>query len=813
MADPAPLISVVIPAHDAGKFLGKSIDALMASDLARSRWELIVVDDASTDETSEIARRADKLISISGRAHGPAYARNRGAEAARAPIVAFVDADVCVHPDALQRLLAHLNDDSRLAAVFGSYDNRPAGGGAHSQYRNLLHHYVHTKSAGETGSFWAGIGAIRASDLRDIGMFDESRYNTAQIEDVELGYRLSRRGRKILLDPSIRGTHLKQWTLSGIVRTDLLNRGIPWVRLLLESGSGGARGPSLGARDVASVALVGASILLLLLWPVTGRIELAALAALCLALSITLSLPFHIWVWKARGARVTFVSIPLYLLYHLTSVIAVVAGTVVFLIHDAEPPIDAIPETAAQRPSRSFAGYAGGEAGSRVLAFIATVYIARRLGASAFGYLGFAAAIVAYFGRALSTGISEVGSREVARRPADAQSIAAGGTIVRLGVAICGVVAVVAVSTIVPEPRIGRVVLALTGLSLISIAIDTSWVYKGTGRARRVGVALLAGQAIAVALLLVLIRDPSDVVRVPIIQLVADIVAAGYLAAPLIGRASLSPHFSEGLRLLKSSGLITLSRILRTLIVTIDVIMLGFMATSEQVGWYSAAYRVVFFVMAISYASHVAWLPAVTRAVAQKRSVDSELSGSLRLSVVVTLPFVVGGIMIAPQLLRAVFGEEYLPAATALQLLLVSLFFIALHGPSRNVFLAYDRLGLESWIMAVAVAVNVALNIALIPKYGLNGAALATAAADGVIFLLSMIALMRFHIRPRLLPLQIPLLAGIAMAASLWLLGVDRSAAVSIAVGGIVYAGSLAGLTRLLRNPSEASALSLVSER
>ncbi|MFN2602131.1 MAG: glycosyltransferase [Gemmatimonadaceae bacterium] len=805
MADDAPLISVVVPAHNAGKFLGECIDALMAGDLQRSLWELIVVDDASTDETAEIALRADKVISVSGRARGAAYARNRGAEAARAPIVAFVDADICVHPDSLRRLLDHLNVDPSLAAVFGSYDDEPAEGAAHSQYRNLLHHYVHQKSGGETGSFWAGIGAVRANDFRDVGMFDESRYDTAQIEDVELGYRLSRRGRKNLLDPLIRGTHLKQWTLSGIVRTDLFNRGIPWVRLLLESGSGGASGPSLGARDVASVGLVGAAMLLLLLWPITGRIELASLAAVCVALSITLSLPFHMWVWRSRGPRVGIVSVPLYLLYHLTSVISVVVGTIVFIVHDAEPPLDAT-DAVPQRPSRSFGGYAGGEAGSRVLAFIATVYIARRLGASAFGYLGFAAAIVAYFGRALSVGISEVGSREIARRPADAPSIAAGGTAVRIVVALLGVIAVVAISTVVPAPRIGRIVLALSALSLVSIAIDTSWVYKGTGSARRVGVALLAGQAIAVALLLVLIRAPGDVVRVPLIQFVADIVAAGYLAYPLINRGWLGAHLSEGFRLLKSSRLITVSRLLRTLVVSIDVVMLGFMTTSQQVGWYSAAYRVVFFVMAITYASHVAWLPAVTRAVAEKRTVDGEISGALRLSVLVTIPFVVGGIMIAPKLLSTLFGDEYVPGATALRLLLVSLFFISLHGPSRNLFLAYDRLGLESWIMAVAVVVNVGLNIVLIPRYGLNGAALATLAADGVILLLCASAIMRFHIRPRLLPLQIPLLAGIAMAASLWLIGADRPAAISIVVGGIVYAGSLAGLTRLLRNGAETSA-------
>jgi O-antigen/teichoic acid export membrane protein len=435
-----------------------------------------------------------------------------------------------------------------------------------------------------------------------------------------------------------------------------------------------------------------------------------------------------------------------------------------------------------------------------MLAFIATAYIARRLGTSAFGYLGFAAAVVAYFGRALSTGISEIGSREVATRPADVQTIAAGRTLVRLGAAIVGAIAVIAVSTIVPEPRLGRLVLALTGLSLISIALDTSWVYKGMGRARPVGIALLGAQCIAVALLLLLVRVPEDVVRVPLIQLFADLVAAGFLLAPLLGRAWLHPRFSEALHLVKSAGLITLSRTLRTLIVTIDVVMLGFMTSSEQVGLYSAAYRIVFFVMAIVYASHIAWLPPVTRAIAEGRSPDGAFSGALRLSLTVSVPFVVGGFMIAPHLLRAIFGAEFAPAATALQLLLVSLFFVALHGASRNLFLAYDRLGVESWIMAAGVVVNVILNLILIPRFGLNGAAFATAAADGAILALCAIAIAHFGVRPALRLLLVPLFAGAAMAVALWLVGVDRAAFVSIIVGGIVYAGALAALTRLSRD-------------
>ena len=310
--------------------------ALTASDLERSQWELIVVDDASTDETTDIARQADHVVRISGFPRGPAYARNRGAEAARAPVVAFVDADVCVHSDALRQLVDHLHRSPRLAAVFGSYDENPTAPAVHSQYRNLLHHYVHQRSGGETGSFWAGIGAIRKQEFFDAGMFDEVRYRSPQIEDVELGYRLRQRGGRILLDPSIRGTHVKAWTIPGIFRTDLMQRAIPWVRLLLERGPQAASGgPSLGARDAASVGFVGLAALISVLWIVTRRVEFALFVALCLALSVVLSSPFHLWLWKTRGPRVAAASVPLYLVYHFTSVVAIVAGTGVFLFRDA----------------------------------------------------------------------------------------------------------------------------------------------------------------------------------------------------------------------------------------------------------------------------------------------------------------------------------------------------------------------------------------------------------------------------------------------------------------------------------------------
>jgi glycosyltransferase involved in cell wall biosynthesis len=85
-----PLVSIIVPVHDGARTLPAALGAIAASDLPREMWELIVVDDASTDDTAMVsAQFADCVVRLPGRPHGPAYARNRGVEVSRGPIIAF----------------------------------------------------------------------------------------------------------------------------------------------------------------------------------------------------------------------------------------------------------------------------------------------------------------------------------------------------------------------------------------------------------------------------------------------------------------------------------------------------------------------------------------------------------------------------------------------------------------------------------------------------------------------------------------------------------------------------------------------------
>ncbi len=226
----AAAISVIIPVYNGAADLARCLEALAQSDGAS--WECIVVDDGSTDASGAVARASGARVMPSGqRAGGPSHARNVGAAAATAPLLCFVDADVLVRPDTLAQLVTLFEDDPALAAAFGSYDTTPDAGDVLSQYRNLLHHFVHQKGKESASTFWSGCGVIRREDFVAVGGFDAA-YTRASIEDIDLGYRLRAAGRSIRLAKHVQVTHLKNWTLWGILRTDIRDRALPWTALI-----------------------------------------------------------------------------------------------------------------------------------------------------------------------------------------------------------------------------------------------------------------------------------------------------------------------------------------------------------------------------------------------------------------------------------------------------------------------------------------------------------------------------------------------------------------------------------------------------
>jgi len=224
-------MTAVLPVLNGLPFLRRSLPPLMAC-VGRDLTEVLVVDDGSADGSGDYAASLGaRVIQSTGRT-GPASARNLGVAHCTTALVFFVDADVVIHPDAIARSKVHLAAPG-VVAVFGSYDDRPSDPGFFSRWKNLQHHFVHSRAPGDAGTFWTGCGAVQRQAFNDVGGFDVARFPKPSIEDIDLGYRLRARGGAIKLDPMIRATHLKKWELSELLRVDVFRRALPWARLLI----------------------------------------------------------------------------------------------------------------------------------------------------------------------------------------------------------------------------------------------------------------------------------------------------------------------------------------------------------------------------------------------------------------------------------------------------------------------------------------------------------------------------------------------------------------------------------------------------
>jgi glycosyltransferase involved in cell wall biosynthesis len=180
-------ISVVVPALNEEKYIGQCLASLHAQSYPRDLYEIIVADNASTDRTSEIARRLGAKV-VYERRRGVSWARHRGVEEARGEIIAGTDADTIAPPTWLEEIATAFRADKQLGAVTGPilvHDGNTldrVGAMLVSNPATRLSYLV------RRGVVMGNNFAVRACDYWRVGGFDTSLFSA---EDIDLGARLS----------------------------------------------------------------------------------------------------------------------------------------------------------------------------------------------------------------------------------------------------------------------------------------------------------------------------------------------------------------------------------------------------------------------------------------------------------------------------------------------------------------------------------------------------------------------------------------------------------------------------------------------
>lgn len=352
MVDPresgAGTTSIVVPCRDASSTLAACLAALR--DQLDADCEIVVVDDDSKDASAEIARAYADLVIENGRPEGAAVSRNTGWHASKGQRIVFVDADVVVRPGALSALLG------RLAAgwdgAFGAYTPLPPPGmrNAPTRFKNLQQHYTHIRAESPVPSFWSGLGVVRRDALEEVGGFDPAATAGADVEDVDLGYRLHAAGRRICQEPLAQAHHHKRYSLVGMIKSDVLHRAIPWAEMMTRRRTVHARlnlspGSLVGAMGLVAALGSGAWALL------SGSGVATVLAAVGFALWLFAHLGFFSFAVRMSGAA-GLTAVPLQLVYGIYAPLGALVGVarVALGISDAHPRPEVASVKAAREP-------------------------------------------------------------------------------------------------------------------------------------------------------------------------------------------------------------------------------------------------------------------------------------------------------------------------------------------------------------------------------------------------------------------------------------------------------------------------------
>ncbi|MFQ5745758.1 MAG: oligosaccharide flippase family protein [Gemmatimonadota bacterium] len=447
--------------------------------------------------------------------------------------------------------------------------------------------------------------------------------------------------------------------------------------------------------------------------------------------------------------------------------------------------------------TRNFLALGSGEAAARIVAFAATVYIARVLGSEAFGIIGFALAVILYLNRIADAGLElGLGVQLIAEDPDRIESIAPSLLTARVLLAAL-LAAGLAVLGLVVFPGAEGSVLALYGLTLLAVGAGSRWILFGLERTRFVAGARTAGELVMVGLVFWLVRTPEDLKAVPLAQFAGDALAAlaflwwlgrlGHRLRPRLDAAAIRP-------LLRRAAPLVGSALLGLMIYNSDLIFLRAFRGLRAVGLYAAAYALISFLSNLGTAYSMSLLPTLTRLGGEPRDrLDLYRTATVHVFAA-GFPIAVGTTVLAPGIIRLVFGDGYAGSALPLQILIWSVTLALLRDVPVVALMSEGREDRVLRLTAWATAANLTLNVAVIPAFGLVGAAAATVATEGTRMALARRDATRLGFTApgagRLAP---PAIAGLVMGGAL-VLGPAAPVWLAVPAGVVVYALGLLAL-------------------
>jgi O-antigen/teichoic acid export membrane protein len=455
-----------------------------------------------------------------------------------------------------------------------------------------------------------------------------------------------------------------------------------------------------------------------------------------------------------------------------------------------------------------------------VLQFVTLALIARHLGTVGFGHWGYALAFVTFFSAAADLGLSTLVMRDLSLRRANEPGYLGTAICIKLAIGVLAAGFALVTDRIVNDDPHARVLIWLLAAQML-LSSGSEFVYAMLRVRDRITseVMIRTGQG-CVLLLAVLALTVSGASAPAIAGAYVLASLAGCFVAVQVARRlfSLTIGLDRTLarRLLGEVWPLGIGVLMTSVYYYFDAVYMGSLGQTEAVGWYTAAYMFVLWIVVLVSGMRNAFLPTQSQILMTEARTLGLIGAYGRVSLCAAIVVPVGGAVYARQLLSLFYGSEFEPGTFALQVLMVmsGFMFLSSFFGSNLIVLGRQRLYLLG-VTAGAVT-NVCLNLVLIPRYSLDGAAVATLLSEAIVFLCMAFMCSREVPQLRLLDVVwLPLKAAAILAAT-FLLGAQvlpLTVAGSLSVAAFLIAALKLGLLAGGAPSDAAAANSLPVER
>ena len=433
----------------------------------------------------------------------------------------------------------------------------------------------------------------------------------------------------------------------------------------------------------------------------------------------------------------------------------------------------------------------GGEFISKVLAAVALAYLARVLGPESYGSLEFAIAIYFVVHLFVDSGLSYIGARELAKDKDKLPRLFVNITLARSILALIAFVFLALLAMFIHLPREVKTLIFLYGLVMLILPWLTQWIFQGQDMMQYFALASLTRWSVFTGLVFLLVHGSQQIWMVPFIEGAAQLSVAVILMAAIIhlfGFPRYKARIMDAFALYRKAIPIGASELVWAIKMYFATILLGFVIGGVELGWFTAAHRIVVALHAFVWLYFYNMLPSISRT--SQQPVDALLrlmKNSLQIAAWGGIFIAIFGVLFAEFGITLIFGADYRYASRIFAVLIWLIPLALMSGHFRYTLIGYDKQKYEFYSAVIGVVVNVMLNLLLIGRYGLLGAAVSLVISEAVIWLAAYLYVKRLIVpTPVLVNIWKPLIAGIILSASIYFL-MQVNILLAGAIGLVIY--------------------------